>query len=834
MSKLDPALLGIVARRQKHQRRARPAFTASAEPAAAVVQIMVKFTGDVDDLRSAGFQPRSQRSHPSEGWTIASGSIPVDRVTELDGIDHVVKVEGSRAPRAELDRSVREIRASQLHNAPMPYRGAGVVIGVIDFGIDWRHGTFRRPDGTSRIVGIWDQTLEAEAGERPPFAFPNLGVEYTADRINLALTHQPEEPAEHDDDEEDPAPVVLVRTRDDAEDDGGHGTHVAGIAAGDGSQADRCSGAFTFVGVAPEAEIIVVVLDSEHDRVGESANLVDALEFIWNHPRVLNEPGGPRRPVVINMSLGDNLGPHDGTSLVEEWIDLDLMVTTGHVVIKSAGNEGNRRHHAVVRLDPDESRELPVRVLAGDEETRYAEMWYPGGHSVRVAVVAPKPVDAVAPESPDVDPGESEEWTVDETLPTDEQTDVRIDSRVDDPGNGDNSIHIELSPGLDAPLPAGRWKLRLTNTGDVATTIDIWLERGTGSPRFTEDDAEPQSTISIPGTAYRVITVGSYAQGGFLFFDSTGKVADSSSRGPTRDGRTKPEISAPGVAIKSAKAHPRPRCCDCCGRYYVNKSGTSMAAPHVTGVAALMLQKNPGLTAEQVRTHLMATARVPEGVDPDDLPNGDYGAGRIDAAAAVAAVPPPTPPNPLRAAEGAGTAAPSGRDAAEAGSGDTERDGSGGQPGGADAFGGGRRGGAPAAAWRRDTQEAAPLLAALHTVILAHPAGELWAADVSRHFSEVRGLVNHNLRVALAWHRMQGPALVAHLAHHVAGRPTGVILPTLPPTLSERIAAFLDALVRYGSPPLAATVRRRRAEILDLDLAAVLPVLARAAARPAA
>lgn len=119
-------------------------------------------------------------------------------------------------------------------------------------------------------------------------------------------------------------------------------------------------------------------------------------------------------------------------------------------------------------------------------------------------------------------------------------------------------------------------------------------------------------------------------------------------------------------------------------------------------------------------------------------------------------------------------------------------------------------------------------------MILAHPAGELWAADVSRHFSEVRGLVNHNLRVALAWHRMQGPALVAHLAHHLAGRPPGVILPTLSPALSGRIAAFLDALDRYGSPPLAETVRRRRAEILELDLTSVLPVLAGAAARPAA
>lgn len=140
----------------------------------------------------------------------------------------------------------------------------------------------------------------------------------------------------------------------------------------------------------------------------------------------------------------------------------------------------------------------------------------------------------------------------------------------------------------------------------------------------------------------------------------------------------------------------------------------------------------------------------------------------------------------------------------------------------------------PPAGLLRLSHPAASLLAALHSHLLGNPDGADWAADLSRHFSEVRGLVNYNIRVAAAWHRMHGPALVAQLAHLAAGSPTGVVLPVVAgDDLGARLAAFLDALARYGSEELAGSVRRRRHEITALDPVNVIPFLARATRRAA-
>ncbi|MET9023767.1 S8 family peptidase [Actinopolymorpha sp. NPDC004070] len=814
VSKLDPTLLGILARRRDATRRPRAARAAeeeSFEPRQTpdTVHVMVKFTGDVDDLRALGFEPLSLRTHPTEGWTIAAGPMPTDRLPDLDDLDHVVKVEASRPMRPELDRSVPEIRAKQLHDGSPSFTGAGVVVGVIDSGIDWFHHSFRKPDGTSRILGIWDQTLVAQAGESAPAAFPGMGVEYTKAHIDAAL-----------------AGTGTVRTKDK---DDGHGTHVAGIAAGDGSQSGNCSGAFTYVGVAPGADIIIVVNTAETDALGESVNLVHALDFIWDHPGVAG------RPVVINLSQGDNLGAHDGTALVEQMIDLDLLLHDGHMVVKSAGNEGEADHHAQVTIAAGASTDVPVHMPSGDRFSRFAEMWYAGAGSVRCTVLAPS-VRGAPPTSPAVDPGNATPWTVDSTLPANRQTVVRIDSRTADPDNNDRSIHIEWDPAAKANIPAGEWKLRLANTGAVPVTVHMWLERGSG-PVFGSGEASRAGTISIPGTARSVITVGAYSQSGFLFFNWSGKVAGFSSRGATRDGRTKPDVSAPGVAIKSAKSNVRPNCCcDCCRDFYVDMDGTSMAAPHVTGVVALMYQKNPRLKASDVRRHIMETARVPDGLTPADLPNNDYGAGKVDAAAAVAAVPPP----------GAPVHAPEDRERESPGPDPHELHAPVARAGRGAQEGEDGRGGEPKARWAhtsrtprtpralRTADIAAPLLAALHTRLLAVPSGEGWAADVSRHFSEVRGLINHNRRVAVTWHRMQGPALVASLAHQVAGSPGGVALPAVSAAdLARRVGAFLDALERHGSTDLADSIRRRRPEILAVGAVDLLHLLA-GAARPAA
>lgn len=751
---LHPGLANLVARRRGLEDDAGAAGLESA----ARVHVMVKFTGDLEDLRAVGFEPSTLRQHPTEGWSIAAGSVSVDGLAALDQIPHVVKVEGSRPMQRELDRSVPEINVDELHNLSEPLKGAGVVVGIIDAGVDYTHQNFRHSDGTSRILGILDQ---------------KQNVTYTQGQINTAL--------------QGGAPLLTVDGKD------GHGTHVAGIAAGDGSQAGDCRGQFTYVGVAPEADIIFVVFSSDTTAIGESENLINAMEFIWQHPRVAG------RPVVINISLGDNLGPHDGTSLVEQMIDLDILINPAHVVIKSAGNEGDTNRHAEVTIAAGDTADLRFTVPSGVGFSRYIECWYEGAGSVRTTVLAP---GDPRPASPPVEPNNSNNWTVNQALPANQRTVVRMDSRTLDSDNNDNSIHIELDPAAAARLPSGEWLLRLRNTGAAPVTVDAWIERSDNGPAFHTDDATRAGTISIPGTAQSVITVGAYAQSGFLFFDWTGDLAASSSRGPTRDGRTKPDIAAPGVGIKSAQARSSTNCCcDCCGSFYTNMNGTSMAAPHVTGVAALMFQQDPNLTAALVKEHLMNTARVPDGVDPDDLPDSNWGAGKVDAAAAVDEV------------ANADADAGGGR-----GGGGVRRRGGGVPPGPQDAG-------------------AASLLSAVHHHLLSTPGGEEWAAVASRHFSEVRGLINHNRRVAMRWHRMDGPDLVALLAHLAAGSPAGVVLPAVDfQTLGRRVDEFLGALERYGSPALGDAVGRVRPDLLALVSPALVDVLRALAhaARPAA
>jgi hypothetical protein len=157
-SKLEPALAALLD--PAHPDLAPLRAAAATPDAPELVHVLIKYTGDAADLEAAGFQAWSVRRHPTDGFAIAAGPIPRDRLGELDAIGHVAVVEGSRPMLAELNHSVPEINADQLHSGSPPQQGAGVVVGIIDSGIDIFHHTFRKPDGSTRILGIWDQHLK--------------------------------------------------------------------------------------------------------------------------------------------------------------------------------------------------------------------------------------------------------------------------------------------------------------------------------------------------------------------------------------------------------------------------------------------------------------------------------------------------------------------------------------------------------------------------------------------------------------------------------------------------------------------------------------------------
>ncbi|MDX2600753.1 S8 family peptidase [Streptomyces caniscabiei] len=524
---------------------------------------------------------------------VVGGEIGIDRLTELDESEAVSYVEASRPTLTELDAAVPETHADKVHTGPPGLRGAGVIVGVVDSGIDWRHGCFRDPTGKTRILRIWDQNLTPEAGEASPAPFGH-GVEYQRSAIDDALSS--------------PNPLGMVRHMDDSV---GHGTHVAGIAAGDGSSAGNGQPEFTFVGVAPEAELVVVANRVTTEALGDSMGTLEAVGYVFKVAETLG------RPAVVNISQGDNLGPHDGSSLLERGID-NLLDTPGRALVKSAGNAANAGVHATGQVTEGDSDVVSFVVPVGDDTPDTLDIWYSGADRLSLRITPPNGTASV-----EIDPG-----TTSTEVDLSGGNKAFVDSVVHHSLNGDNRIYVQLSPGSQTAIRPGTWSLTLIGqTVADSGRWHAWMERGRTVPQFIGAHRNDETTISVPGTSRKVVTAASYITKGA----GQGNLSTFSSRGPTRDGRHAPTLAAPGQAITSARVGAAGT------SQYQPMSGTSMAAPHLTGVCALMLQSSPTLTQDDLVLLLTSSARL----DPftSGSPGDDWGAGKVDAAAAVDAIP---------------------------------------------------------------------------------------------------------------------------------------------------------------------------------------------------
>ena len=559
------------------------------------VRVLVQVEPDIKEkaLTKAGL---NITAHSGD---VVTGDIAISKLEALDRLDEVILIEGARPMISELDVSLPEARVNPVHTGPPGLRGAGVIVGIIDSGIDWRHQAFRNATGKTRVLRIWDQSLTPIAGESSPAPF-GYGVEYNAAHINTALTAA--------------NPLSVVRHMDDSI---GHGTHVSGIAAGDGSVAGNGVPAFTYVGVAPEADIVVVANRVTTDALGDSASTLDAVQYIVNLAQSLG------RPCVINLSQGDNIGPHDGTSLLERGID-NLLGGQGRLMVKSAGNAANGSIHASGNVTSGQAIQLPALFPASNTSPDTIDIWYAGADRFSLRITPPG-----GNASATVNPGSST------TLNFPGGNQVFVDSVIGHPNNGDNRIYLQFSKGSASSIAAGSWTIRLGGTTVVVGKWHAWIERGSLIPQFTGPFRNDAVTISVPGTAHEVITAASYITKGA----GVGNLATSSSRGPTRDGRQAPTLAAPGQSIMSAAVGASGT------NQYVLMGGTSMAAPHVTGVIALMLQAKPKLTQEQAIKCLTNKAR--SDAFTGSTPNSDWGAGKMDAQQAVQCVSQSTPFTPF-------------------------------------------------------------------------------------------------------------------------------------------------------------------------------------------
>ncbi len=378
---------------------------ASSDVGPDVVEVLVRCVGEraavLDQLRAAGMRVRFDTGGAQ---IVASGEATLETLQRLNALDSVERVESSRPMVADLDISCQETGAAAVQRAAIPVRGAGTIVGIVDGGIDYTHPHFRHADGSSRILLLWEQGGSPVPGSKVPY-----GREYTKADLDRALAS--------------PNPQAIV-AHEDAVD--GHGTHVAGIAAG--------GGASPFSGIAPEADLMVVALKTEAGRtLGRSVHAFEAFTYIVGR--------ASSRPAAINLSQGMNGGGHAGETVLETGLD-NLARQPNVAIIKSAGNEQTWRIHAGGQLAAGQSLPIELVVQPNNRDEDIIELWYSGADTISIAVQPPggAPPFFVAPN--------------DRQLPTTaagNQVSIDFDTDADD--TGDTMVTIILSCGSASAIP---------------------------------------------------------------------------------------------------------------------------------------------------------------------------------------------------------------------------------------------------------------------------------------------------------------------------------------------------------------------------------------------
>jgi subtilisin family serine protease len=532
-----------------------------------------------------------------------SGRILIQRLPELNEL--VVGMQTSRPIRPTLDDSVPDIRADHASltqhfdtsgNKPLP-TGKNVIIGIVDFGCDFLHPNFQDAQKNTRILYFWDQKGAPQTPGLP------YGREYDQNFINQAI---------HDKSSYKDLGLSLENNA--------HGTHVMDIAAGNSSK---------YPGVAPEADLVFVQLslpdpiEAEEEFLGSSSHLYDAVKYIFDKAV---EKG---KPAVVNISLASNGGPHDGSSMIESMFDDLLTGLTGRAIVMAAGNSYSQGIHAsgsVKSTAPSKFEwEIPCHVESENPEKwgqrQEMEIWYEGQTPLILDIYDPNQVFLGS-------------CTLGGTFvkPVNDfpQPIILIHHNFDDEAK-ENHIDVFIDDRYQK-LVTGKYRFELklpANLTNENVDYHAWVEENKEYPSKFDLQYQVQLyTISSIANGKLPITVGAY------YPDVEEKpIWYASSSGPSRNMNAldKPTISAPGDDISAARSH-----------HYslgdrTSKSGTSQAAPHVSGLIALMFQtardrRNPPkeLDISQIRQILIDTAdrNPPQG--GNGLHDLRYGYGRVN------------------------------------------------------------------------------------------------------------------------------------------------------------------------------------------------------------
>lgn len=547
-----------------------------------------------------------------ETLNLVTAIIPVSQLEALASESAIRYIEMATPLYPQLDVAHNETGMNLVHagidQSTRPYLGDNVIVGIIDYGFQYTHPAFFNADASaSRIERVWEQ--ETPMGARPEKF--NYGKEYKS------------------------YAELMTQKYDSQVDNIGHGMHVAGIAVGSNNQYS-CG----FSGVAPNSSVVLV----SYRMTQISTSLANAVEYIFNYA---DEVG---RPAVINMSLGQQSGPHDGTSTLDKV--LDELQGEGKIICGAVGNDAKRKIHMMKEFtDVDtlvksfadfyyKSRRQVTIDMWGDVNTNFAIK----------ALVYDADKDTILYQSDFFSTADAVGKSFfglmkDENGKNVVQVKFNVTTEIN-PLN--QKPHIMFTPTVTS-LPEGNVHVGFELKSADGGIVHAWADGQTGGLSNKDldgwTDGDNQYTVNeIGGTSKRVISVGAYTTREYEKYKETlGSRCNFSNIGPTADGRVKPNILAPGSAIISSVSNSPMVMASTSAfipaqsvdfnnttHYYGYMNGTSMAAPYITGIVATWLEHNWKLTPEDVMGVLAETARADE-FTGNNLPNYEMGYGKVDA-----------------------------------------------------------------------------------------------------------------------------------------------------------------------------------------------------------